>query len=106
MASSATVTIGCKLPTGLTLRVGTATHTLAGANAATLIGGYGLTQVPEDFWAAWSSNYAEYPPLKLGLVFAQPTAQKAAGQAQEQANLRTGQEAINPQNPSPGITPV
>lgn len=106
MASSATLTIGCKLPTGLTLRLGGVEHKLAGANAATLIGGYGLTPVPEDFWAAWSATYAEYPPLKLGLVFAQTTPQKATAQAQEHASLRTGQEAINPQTPAPGITPA
>lgn len=106
MASSATVTIGCKLPTGLTLRWGEAEHKLAGSRAAKLVGGYGLTPVPADFWAAWSAAYAAYPPLKNGVIFAQTTADKAAAQAQEQASLRTGQEAINPSRPAAGITPV
>ncbi|MGO3517881.1 hypothetical protein [Acetobacter cibinongensis] len=106
MAAPATVTIACKLPTGLVLTVGQVSYTLAGSNSASVLGGYGLTPVPADFWAAWSGLYAAYPPFRQGLIFAQTTAEKAAAQAQEQASLRTGLEAINPQTPAPGITPA
>lgn len=106
MASPATVTIGCKLPNGLVLALGETRHTLAGTRASAVVGGYGLTPVPADFWAAWSRKYAAFPPLQQGLIFAQPTVDKAAAQAREHAALRTGLEPINPQTPAPGITPA
>lgn len=61
MATPSTVTIGCKLPNGLVLSLGEARHELAGTRASAVIGGYGLTPVPAEFWAAWSRAYAEYP---------------------------------------------
>ncbi|MFT9018473.1 hypothetical protein [Acetobacter malorum] len=106
MATPSTVTIGCKLPNGLVLSLGDTRHELAGTRASAVIGGYGLTPVPAEFWAAWSRKYAEFPPLKNGLIFAQSTLDKATGQAREQAALRTGVEPLNPATPAPGITPV
>ncbi|GAN69296.1 hypothetical protein [Acetobacter orleanensis] len=106
MAIPSTVTIGCKLPNGLILSLGAARHELAGTRASAVVGGYGLTPVPAEFWAAWSRAYADFPPLKNGLIFAQNTVEKATGQAREQATLRTGTEPLNPATPAPGITPV
>ncbi|MBS1002169.1 hypothetical protein JK169_14395 [Acetobacter persici] len=106
MATPSTVTIGCKLPNGLVLSLGEARHELAGTRASAVIGGYGLTPIPAEFWAAWSRTYAEYPLLKNGLIFAQTTLEKATGQAREQAALRTGTEPLNPATPAPGITPA
>lgn len=91
MATSSTVTVGCKLPNGLVLELAGQRHELAGARTAKA-GGYGLTPVPADFWQAWAQKYAGFPPLEAGLIFAQTTPEKAAGQAKEQASLRTGME--------------
>ncbi|MBS0986887.1 MULTISPECIES: hypothetical protein [Acetobacter] len=106
MATATTVTVGCKLPGGLVLRLRDVTHTLAGANTSSVIGGYGLTRLPADFWQAWAEAYAHYPLLRQGLIFAQSTAEKGAAQAREQAELRSGLEAVNPHTPAPGISPV
>ncbi|GAN63183.1 hypothetical protein AA0313_0890 [Acetobacter indonesiensis NRIC 0313] len=106
MAIPATVTIGCKLPNGLVLQLGQTRHELAGIRASAVIGGYGLTTIPAEFWSAWSRQYAAYPPLMQGLIFAQPTVEKASTQAREQAGLQTGMEPLNPQTPAPGISPV
>lgn len=106
MATASTVTIGCKLPNGLILSLGSAQYELAGTRASAVVGGYGLTPVPAEFWAAWSRRYTEFPLLQNGLIFAQATVEKAAGQAREQATLRTGAEPLNPVAPAPGITPV
>lgn len=51
MATSSTVTVGCKLPNGLVLELAGQKHELAGARTAKA-GGYGLTPVPADFWQA------------------------------------------------------
>lgn len=105
MATSSTVTVGCKLPNGLVLELAGKKHELAGARMAKA-GGYGLTPVPADFWQAWAQKYAGFPPLEAGLIFAQTSPEKAADQAKEQASLRTGMEPLNPTAPAPGITPA
>lgn len=106
---SSPVAIGCKLPGGLTLRLPDrpdAEFTLNGANASRVIGGYGITTIPSDFWEAWKKAYAGFPPLAKGLIFEQATVAKAEDAAAERAGLKSGLEPLNPQTPAPGISPV
>lgn len=101
--SSSPVTVGCKLPNGLVLRVGETKLVLNGANSTRVIGGYGLTSVPSDMWDAWVKSYADSPFIKKNLVFAQTSASKAEGQAKEQEAVKSGLEPLDPNKPAPGI---
>lgn len=98
--------VGCKLPNGLVLTLNGTRHELAGANKTPVIGGYGITAVPSDFWAEWKAKFKDFPPLKHNLLFEQTTQAKAEGQAKEQAEVKSGQEPLNPAKPAPGVTPV
>lgn len=99
----ATVTVGCKLPNGLHLDVQGKRHTLAGANSSRIIGGYGLTEVPKDFWDAWVAEHKDFPPVVNGEIFAQATSKSAEDKAKDQAEVRSGFEGLNPDNPAPGV---
>lgn len=103
--ANTTVTIGCKLPNGIILRVASgASVTLNGANSSRVVGGYGLTTgVDKDFWEAWKSEYASFAPLKNELIFAQDSANKAEGQANEQAGVKNGLEPLNKDKPAAGV---
>lgn len=131
----ATVTVACKMPHGLHLQLSdvrmetppqggreVAVHfpmgdrvTLAGANAGNRDGanpdgrsvaGYGLTEVDAEFWSRWVEQNKAFPPLVKGLLFAQPTQDKAEGQAREQSDVRAGTEPLNQGAPAPGIERV
>lgn len=99
------ITVGCKLPHGLIIKTGGKAVTLNGANSARIVGGYGLTQVDKDFFEAWKKEFAQFPPLKHGLIFAQEKPASADSQAKEQADIRTGLEPIDPAKPAPGVRP-
>lgn len=90
------VTVGCKLPNGIHLDVQDKRVTLNGANSSRIIGGYGLTQVDKDFWDAWVKAYADSPMLKNHLVFAQGTEANASAKAEEQAEVKSGFERLQP----------
>jgi hypothetical protein len=66
--------------------------------APLVIGGYGLTEVPADFWERWIEENTEYAPVKAGLIFAASKVQNVRAEAKEKARLRSGQEAIAPPN--------
>lgn len=100
------IAIGCKLPNGLLLRHGGEEHHLAGANSSRVIGGYGISQIPADFWAGWKTEYAKFPPLKNNLIFEQATVAKAEDQAKEQAGVKSGLEPLDQKKPAPGVTPA
>jgi len=127
-----TVTVCCKLPSGLVLELDELrrevpaggskeidvwrptgkTVRICGSNAShpdssfpgRVIGGYGLTEVPEDFWDAWLAQHKGYPPLLNGSLFAQPTPDRATSQAKDQAKVKTGMEPMDPDRPAPGVT--
>lgn len=91
---STPVTVGCKLPNGLVLKVGKAEVTIKGANDSRIIGGYGLTTVPSDFWEAWLAEYKDSSLVLNKIVFAQSTTAKAEAQAKEQEGVRTNLEPL------------
>lgn len=52
--------------------------------------------VPKDFWEEWLKQNAEHPYVKEGLIFA-ASDNKAADQASERKELRSGLEPLNPE---------
>lgn len=100
------VTIACKLPHGLQIDVKGVSLTLRGSNSPGAIGGYGFTQVREDYWQAWLAAHRTYTPVQKGLIFAHPKAQSAKAKATEQAEIKNGLEPLNSEKPIPGIKPV
>lgn len=97
------ITVACKLPHGLVIKAGSKSATLAGANSSRIIGGYGLTAVDKDLFEAWSREFAQFPPLKNGLIFAHDSASKAEGKAAEQADVKTGLEPLSLDAPALGV---
>jgi hypothetical protein len=104
MASS-TVTIGCKLPNGIILRIASgASVTLNGATSSRIVGGYGLTpDVDKGFWEAWKKEYATFEPFKNDLIFVQESVAKAKDQAREQADVKSGLEPLDKDKPAAGV---
>lgn len=121
-----TVTVACKHPGGLILRLYTMvdfsepvmgggfrsvkkampqekTVTIRGSAipfggpSNHIVGGYALTEgVPADFWAEWIRQNSDNDMLKKGIIFAQGRHSKVTGQAKEQAGITSGLEPINP----------
>ncbi|MCG2596566.1 hypothetical protein [Achromobacter insuavis] len=95
-----TVTVACKLPNGLILDIpGAPSITLRGANHPEAIAGHGLTEVPADFWDAWTKLYPDFQPLKQELIFAQGSERGAVAKAKERKNEKTGLEGLDPKDP-------
>lgn len=97
------LTVGCKLPNGLVCelgKVGDESYTvvrLNGANSALVVGGYGLTQnVSASFWAAWMKKNKHLEFVRKGLVFAHGDIASATDHAKDNAERRTGLEALDP----------
>lgn len=99
---TATVWVGCKLPNGLVCEMGKfgdedyQSHTLNGANSARVHGGYGLTQVPTDFWTAWVKKHKRLSFVQKGLVFAQGDLASAESHAIDLSTVKTGLEPLDP----------
>jgi hypothetical protein len=130
---SETVLVCCKLPNGLILEIDELHHevpalgggtkeilvwkpsgkkvVIAGANAAhprsprpgRAVAGYGLTEVPKDFWDEWVEQHKGFPPLINGSLFAQTTTDRASGQMREHEAVKTGLERLDPLNPGPRL---
>lgn len=129
-----TVTVICRLPSGLVLglydpddlrrRAGSVAPVMAPpvprasvrlegarrdarfhARDNRLLGLAGRTQVDAAFWAAWVEQNPGYLPLKNGLVFAQARAADAEARLAECASQRTGLEGLDPST-LPGVTPA
>lgn len=99
------ITVGCKLPNGLLITVGQKSVVLAGANSSKIIGGYGMTQVDKAFFDAWKLQYANYGPLKTGVIFEQDTQRNAEAVATERGtSVKTGLERLNMDKILPGVT--
>ena len=96
------VTIGCKLPNGLLLEMGRigdpdyVVVALKGANDSAVVGGYGMTQVSEDFWKAWYQKNQGLTFVKKQMVFVAPDVASAASKAMELAEKKSGFEALDP----------
>lgn len=96
--SASTVTIACKLPQGLRVRLenGPEVH-FHGANSPWAVAGYGLTQgVDVDTWEAVKAQYAEATWLVNGFVFANGDHDSVVDQATDEKDRQAGFEAIDP----------
>lgn len=124
--SSGRVSVGCKLPSGLTIQLERLEETvtadgvrlkryipvgepvtLKGSNSSAVIGGYGITDdVDGAMFAAWLESHADYEPVRQGLIFAQSTPARAADEAKEKTKITSGFEPIDPEKPGPKIEPA
>lgn len=100
------VTVACKLPHGLQIKVGNRTVNLRGTNTSDAIGGYGFTLVDESFFNQWLAIYKDFTPVVKGLIFAHPKARPARDQAREQANIKNGLEPLDASQPIRGVGPA
>lgn len=105
--STTTVVMGCKLPHGYILELGTRSFRLNGNNSARIVGGYGLTEgVPKDFAEAWLTKNADLAPVKNGLVFIQSSMKEARAEAADRRTLKTGLEPVDPMAKTPDGAPL
>lgn len=98
-----TITIGCRLPHGLTIyhpadpkrRI-----TLRGLNSTIIKGirqaSYVLTDVDAELWSAWKTFYKGYPPLENGAIFEAKNANDAQAIGKEVEKEKTGFEPLIP----------
>lgn len=100
------VTVACKLPHGLQIKVGDKAVNLRGTNTPDAIGGYGFTLVDESFWKEWLALYQNFQPVKKGLIFAHPKGRPARDQAKEQAEIKNGLEPLDASQPIRGVGPA
>lgn len=130
---SGMVTVGCKHPSGLVLEIDESREeaptpgankvkvhyptgrkvTLNGSNSThpdspqvasgRVVGGYGLTNVPEDFWSMWTAQHQDFPMLKNGTLFAHPTQDGITTEAANRRTVKNGMEPMDPERPGPGL---
>lgn len=122
-----TVTVACKLPNGLRLRVfkpttvsepvmggGTkevtrydqdgadvvvrGTATPAGVALVNSLSGYALTTIDADFWAKWKEQNKDHDAVKNGLIFASAKPDEVKGVAKECEKVRSGLEPLSPKD--------
>jgi hypothetical protein len=106
-STSSTVTVGCKLPSGLVLELDGKTVELNGANSSNIIGGYGLTEgVDAEFFKQWMEKHEGMAFVRNELVFAQAKTADAKAEAVEKSAEQTGLEALNPDALPKGIEAV
>ncbi|MBO1325351.1 hypothetical protein K2X14_11570 [Acetobacter sp. TBRC 12305] len=129
-----TVTVICRMPSGLVLDlyeqddlkaralsampimgppVPKATVRLRGARrdprfhpkSNQMLGMGGRTEVDAAFWSAWKEQNANYAPLKSGLIFAAAKESDAVSMLAERGQERTGLEGLDP-DALQGVTPA
>lgn len=120
MASS-TVTVACKLthgliaqlykfvdtPTGRMAQPMGAPVTLKGGNDKDAVCGWGITKdVDRSFMEQWLKDNLDMTAVKDGFIIVRDTVDKAAGEATDKADKKTGLEPLDPEAPPPGIEVV
>lgn len=105
IGSSLKVTIGCRLPHGLTLchpnpEIKTKV-TLAGLHSSKLVdrtgapaASYVTTEVDADFWEVWKTAYSSFTPLRTGAIFEARSEQEAKQKALDLQKVKTGFEPL------------
>lgn len=61
-----------------------------------VVGGYGFTEVKDEFWNEWSRTYKDFEPLKRGMIFACGTLREAKHEAAVREGIVTGLEPVDP----------
>lgn len=93
------LTIACKLPTGLHIKIPELKIDLKlhGSHSAYEVAGHGMTRgVDAAMWAKIEAHYADAAWLKNGFVFASTSPESAADQAEEREDEKSGFEPIDP----------
>lgn len=99
-----TVTIGCRLPTGLILQVGEKFVELEGQRQTQKRSpvilltpdDYGVNEVDAAFWEAWVTQVGtDYAPLKSGAIFEAKSAKEADAKAKDLKSKKTGHEPLS-----------
>jgi len=101
------VTVGCRLPTGIILRLaddqGNETQVELKGQNADMNGAIfiqpthcGYTEVDKDFWDAWVVKHADFPAVANGAIFAETTESKTRAAAKERVRETTGLEGVSP----------
>ena len=108
VSSGDTLTIACKLPQGLHIKIPEQgiDIRLHGSMSPYAIGGHGMTQgVNAAQWAAVEAHpvIGESKWLKNEAVFAMNKPQDASDKAVERKDVRLGFEPIDPKDPSNGL---
>lgn len=81
---------------------------LNGANSGAVVGargrrlGYGLTEVPRDFWDRWLAAHKDFAPVKAKLILVEETRERAIASSIDHVEAKTGFEQIDPNNPDTG----
>ena len=107
IGSSLRITIGCRLPHGLTI-----SHpnpdvkqkvTLAGVHSSKLVdrtgkpaASYVTTEVDAELWEAWKTAYRDFAALKSGAIFEARNEQEAKIKANDLRKEKTGFEPMAP----------
>ena len=100
------VTVGCRLPTGIILRLDDGQGNekqveLKGQNADMNSAVFiqpthcGYTEVDKDFWDAWAAKHADFPAVANGAIFAEATESKTRSAAKERVKEKTGLEGVS-----------
>lgn len=96
-----TITIGCRLPTGLILEVGDKRVELAGQrqmqeeSEIVILGSsmYGTTEVDESFWEAFRNQVGDkFEPISSGAIFVAKNEKEAKAIAKDLKGKETGHE--------------
>lgn len=102
------VTVGCRLPTGIILRLadaqGNETQVELKGQNADMNGAIfiqpthcGYTEVDKDFWESWIAKHADFPAVANGAIFAEATESKTRASARERVKEKTGLEGVTPE---------
>lgn len=93
--SKETVIVGCKLPNGIIMQVGEATHVINGFNHSNVIAGHGITNdVPKDLWEAWLKENKDRDLCKNGFIFAHGEEVATKAEAKEKAATKSKTEPL------------
>jgi hypothetical protein len=125
MSERKTLTIGCKLPSGLKLEIGKPhdpgykSAELNGANQGKYTGradsgrifvpttehGYGLTQIDSELWGEWKKRHKVNAEkwLRDGVLFVVEDKASAQAAAADGAEVVTGFEQLNPDKLPQGL---
>ncbi|SAL55022.1 hypothetical protein AWB70_04691 [Caballeronia cordobensis] len=112
LESSETVTVACRLPQGVHLDI--VKHgelrkrvTLNGANSRDAVAGFGITEhVPKAFFEQWLADHQESPAVKNGLIFAHKRKASVEAQAEDNTDLKSGLDPMNPKKPGKDLLPL
>lgn len=78
---------------------------LNGANSGAVVGargrrlGYGLTEVPRDFWEAWVKTHTDFVAYENGMIRVEESRDRAIASSMDHVEVATGFESIDPNNP-------